>query len=318
MTGNLLRQIKGTLFGMTVGDALGVPVEFKSRIDLKGEPVTGMTGYGKWDQPPGTWSDDSGLGLCLAESLTRGYDLNDIASNFLRWYNDGYWGAHHKPFEVGGTTRNAFTRLMNGVSPALAGGVLETENGNGALMRILPLLFHIHDLDIETRYVKIKEVSSITHAHFRSVTGCFIYLEMARLILKGYTAHNAYSEMKTIVNSFCENKKFDSHELSFFDRVLKNDIDKLEESAIDSRGNVVTTLEASLWCVLTRTNYTGTVLTAVNLGDDTDTTACVAGGMAGLLYGYNAIPAEWIHVLARNNDIEDLCKRLNSKITGEN
>jgi ADP-ribosyl-[dinitrogen reductase] hydrolase len=306
----MIDKIKGALFGMAVGDAVGVPVEFKLRNDLKIDPVTTMTGYGTWNQPPGTWSDDSSLAFCLAESLTKGYNLDNIGANFVDWYDHGYWGALHKTFDVGGTTRNAIVRMMNGISPEVSGGTQENENGNGSLMRILPLIFTIRNMDIEERYKKIKEVSSITHAHLRSVLGCFIYMEMALLILNGRDALQAYNEMKSMVTKFCEGRDFNEKELAFFDRVLKNDIGKLDEFSIDSRGHVVSTLEASLWCILNTDNYKDTVLKSVNLGGDTDTTACVAGGMAGMLYGYESIPKEWITAIARSNDIEDLCHRL--------
>jgi ADP-ribosyl-[dinitrogen reductase] hydrolase len=308
-------KIKGALFGLAIGDALGVPVEFNLREDLKAEPVTNMRGYGTWRQSPGTWSDDSSLAFCLAEGLTKGYDLKTVAQNFIAWYKQGFWGAHHKVFDVGNATNMAIVRLMRGTEPALAGGTETGDNGNGSLMRIMPLLFHVKDLDVEERYRKVKEVSSITHAHFRSVFSCFIYIEMSLLILKGYTAKQAYAEMKNMVKDFCSGKDFNEYELGLFDRVLTGDISREEEPAIRSDGYVLHTLEASLWCILNTNDYAGAVLKAVNLGGDTDTTACVTGGMAGLLYGYESIPGEWITALARRNDIEDLCRRLSQKIS---
>ena len=118
----MINKIKGALFGLAVGDALGVPVEFSPREYLKRSPVTTMRGYGTWNQPPGTWSDDSSLAFCLAESLTRGYDLDDISQNFMKWLQQGYWGAHHKVFDVGGATYLSIGRLIKGVSPQLSGG----------------------------------------------------------------------------------------------------------------------------------------------------------------------------------------------------
>ena len=74
------------ILGAIVGDALGVPVEFKSRDYLSENPVTDMIGYGTYNQPPGTWSDDSSLLLCLLSALNEGYDLNKIAKNFENWF----------------------------------------------------------------------------------------------------------------------------------------------------------------------------------------------------------------------------------------
>src|SRR6516225_6524493 len=97
----MLQQISGTFFGVAIGDALGVPVEFKTRAYLQDNPITDMIGYGSWNQPPGTFSDDSSLTFCTAESLINGYDLQHMAQTFLKWYTEGYWTAHGKFFDIG-------------------------------------------------------------------------------------------------------------------------------------------------------------------------------------------------------------------------
>jgi ADP-ribosyl-[dinitrogen reductase] hydrolase len=144
----MLDKINASLIGLAVGDALGVPVEFYDRDRLKKDPVSTMRAFGSWNQPKGTWSDDSSLTFCLAESLTKGYDLNDIANNFILWRQEGFWGAHHKVFDIGGATRFAIDRLLKGTPPTLSGGMMADDNGNGSLMRIFPLLFYIKDLPI--------------------------------------------------------------------------------------------------------------------------------------------------------------------------
>ena len=111
------------MFGVAVGDALGVPVEFKSRATLKESPVTEMTGYGTYDVPAGTFSDDSSLTFCLAAALTTNFDLNVIAKNFIKWYRESYWTATGKVFDIGNATRDAIIRLETGVRPDLAGGI---------------------------------------------------------------------------------------------------------------------------------------------------------------------------------------------------
>ncbi len=308
----MIDKIKAAFFGFAVGDALGVPYEFNGREKMELQPATEMRGYGSWNQPIGTWSDDSSLAFCLAESLTKSYDLNDIAENFINWKNNGFWGAHHKVFDIGGATRFAIERLQRGTSPLLSGGMDEDDNGNGSLMRILPLLFFIKDLSIEERYIKVKEVSSITHAHFRSVFACFIYVEFALQLLQGKSKYDAYTEMQQQINSFVSKNDFSKNEIDKFKRILVYDILMEKESAIYSSGYVLHTLEASLWCLFATDNYSDSVLKAVNLGGDTDTTACVTGGIAGLLYGYDSIPSNWIDVLVRKNDINDLCERFNN------
>lgn len=310
----MINKIKGALIGLAVGDALGVPVEFQTRAYLKRCPVKGITGYGSWNQPPGTWSDDSSLAFCLAESLTKGYDLDDIAQNFINWKEHGYWGAHNKIFDIGGATQHAIERLIKKTSPLLSGGMMQDDNGNGSLMRIMPLLFSVKDLTIDQRYRRIKEVSSITHAHFRSVFACFIYIELALQLLQNNTAEIAYNNMKQIVNAFAKVNAFGLTEIQLFDKILHSDIKKVNEEEINSGGYVIHTLEASLWCLLNADNYADTVLNAVNLGGDTDTTACVTGGLAGLLYGYDEIPKVWISEVVSIDDINNLCERLNEGI----
>jgi ADP-ribosyl-[dinitrogen reductase] hydrolase len=321
----MIDRIKSLLFGLSVGDALGVPVEFYSREKLHRSPVKEMKGYGSWNQPPGTWSDDSSLAFCLAEGLTSEYKLEIIAENFIKWLRNGYWGAHYKVFDVGGATRAAIERVINGTSPTVSGGFMDFDNGNGSLMRIMPLLFYVKDMPIKTRYEKTKEVSTITHAHFRSVFACFIFLEMARGIFNGkdkYEAYRtmqdkyeAYRTMQENVMQFVKKEQFNPDEINLFTRILKKEISDEPESSINSGGYVLDTLEASIWCILNTNSYSNAVLKAVNLGHDTDTTGCVTGALAGLLYGFDAIPKEWLDQIARKNDILDLCKRLNKQLS---
>ncbi len=298
------------LFGVAVGDALGVPVEFRSREELRKDPVTGMRGYGTHGQPPGTWSDDSSLTFCLAEALTEGFDLTIIARNFVRWHRRGYWSAHGKIFDIGGITWRALSRLHSGVAPEMAGDDGDWSNGNGSLMRILPLLFHIADRPAEERYRLTKQVSALTHRHVRSVISCFICLEFAGYIIRGMDKSEAYSSLRSETPGMLESFGISPGEISQFDRILRKNIASLPPEQIVSDGYVVHTLEASLWCIMKTSSYRKAVLKAVNLGRDTDTTAAVAGGLAGLLYGYETIPEEWINVLARKKDIENLSHRL--------
>ena len=153
---------KNILLGLSVGDALGVPAEFKSRETLKKNPITGMTGYGTHNQPPGTWSDDSSLAFCLAESLCEGYNLKDIADRFIKWYDKAYWTPHGEVFDIGIATRKAIQRLKEGIDPRLAGGNTEYDNGNGSLMRIMPLLVLTDYSTTTEAYRLTEEVSSIT------------------------------------------------------------------------------------------------------------------------------------------------------------
>lgn len=304
-------KIESGLFGLAVGDALGVPVEFQSRTYLKQNPVTEMFGFGTHHQPIGTWSDDSSLAFCLAESLCSDYDLSDIARNFVKWYSAELWTPHGKVFDIGIATTHAIHNIAKGHQPDLCGGFSESDNGNGSLMRILPLVFYLQkEKDLNVIYQKVKEVSSITHAHFRSIFACFIYVIYCLEILNDKDKFEAYNEMKNTLSLFLKDKKFNSAEIQLFDRILKNDISKYDESEIQSSGYVLHSLEASFWCFLNSDSYEETVLKAVNLGEDTDTTGAIAGGLAGIYFGIENIPEKWIKNLVRTNDIKDLAERL--------
>lgn len=316
-------SVKAGIFGVCIGDALGVPVEFQSRDQLKRSPITTMRAFGTHHQPAGTWSDDSSLMLCLADSLCKGYYLEDIALKFLQWYNAEVWTPHGRVFDVGIATSQAIHRISKGTSPTVCGGTSEFDNGNGSLMRILPLLFYIKDFPIEKRFDKVKDVSSITHGHIRSVLACFIYLELGLEILTGKDKLDAYKTMQGKVRNFLDQNPICSqNEMDKFHRILELKVGEydlaplhtLQEEEISSSGYVLHSLEASLWCFLNSESYSEAVLKAVNLGEDTDTTGAITGGIAGIYYGFENIPEEWITELVRKEDIENLCNKLEQKL----
>lgn len=313
-------SIKDALIGLAIGDALGVPVEFTSRASLKQNPLTGMVGYGSHNQPAGTWSDDSSLTFCLAEMLCNKYSTQDLANRFINWRDYAYWTANDEVFDIGIATNEAISRLYRDISPTQAGGNDENSNGNGSLMRILPLAFYLCDKPIDKRFELIKEVSSLTHAHIRSVWACFIYIEYVLCLLHGMNKTEAFKTMQaTVYDFYFHNAVCTTEEINLFERILQFDSSTpplaiLPEEDIHSSGYVLHTLEASLWCILTTTSYKDAVLKAVNLGSDTDTTGAVTGGLAGIIYGYNAIPVSWLATLAKRDAIEDLSKRLSRNL----
>jgi len=299
--------IRNALLGLVVGDALGVPVEFQDRATLKANPVKDMTGYGTYNQPPGTWSDDSSLALCLADELSKGFNLQNIADSFVKWLFDNHWTPHGEVFDVGNSTEKAILRLEEGIPAEQSGETNENSNGNGSLMRILPLLFHVKDIedDLE-RYEVIRQVSAITHAHVRSTLSCFYYLEFARFILESHSPQSAYKKANENFIRLTEQLQIEKEEISKFDRLTKGGIYKLNEKDVFSDTYVIYTLEASIWCILTTDNYKDAVLKAVNLGKDTDTTAAVTGGLAGLIYTEEGIAKEWISQIAKLDKIEEV------------
>ena len=282
-----MSKIYDGIMGLVVGDAVGVPVEFRRRGDFN---VTGMIGHGTYNQPPGTWSDDSSMMLATVESLARlkGINTRDIMNNFARWLYDNEFTPYGEVFDIGYTSRTAIQNFKAGLDPKYCGGRKEQDNGNGSLMRILPLAFTGYDDNV------IDIVSSLTHAHAISRTACRIYIHIARQLLQG-------EKLEDILNRLPDNGPV-------FARLPI--LNELRRDDIKSTGYVVYTLEAALWCLLHSKNYRECILLAVNLGNDTDTVAAVAGGLAGIIYGRggeNGIPEAWIEKIARKEWIAALC-----------
>jgi ADP-ribosyl-[dinitrogen reductase] hydrolase len=294
------------LHGLAVGDALGVPVEFISRTQLKQNPVKDMRGYGTHSQPPGTWSDDSALAFCLAATIAKGFNLQELANRFVKWYRQGYWSATGEVFDIGIATAAAISRLENGCEPTLAGGTGERDNGNGSLMRIAPLALHVLYHPIESRFETTRQVSALTHGHIRSAAACIILVEFLRLLILNNEMHQSYELLSQILPQKLTNWGLPPEELQHFNRIFSQDIRTLSEDEIQSDGYVIHTLEASLWCLLTTRSYEQAVLKAVNLGHDADTTGAVTGALAGMAHQIDTIPIQWLNQVARSNDINNL------------
>lgn len=303
-------KIENMFIGFSLADALGVPVEFKSRGYLSENPVSSMLEYGTHHQPAGTWSDDSSLAFCLAYSLKNGYNLKDIALKFVQWSYGDIWTPYGNVFDIGIQTRKSINLLEmildNKEYESLCNLKYETDeytNGNGSLMRILPLLFYIKGKQIKEQFEIIWNVSALTHGHIRSAISCLIYLKFSEYILDDYSIEESYSKMRETIKVFFETEDISKVEVKHFERLINNDISTYKESEIKSDGYVVSTLEASFWCLIKTNSYLDSVFKAINLGNDTDTTATVVGGISGLVYGLDEVPEKWVDTLARKDDI---------------
>lgn len=181
-------------------------------------------------------------------------------------------------------------------------------------MRILPLAFYTLNMTEQERFKMINEVSSITHAHIRSVLACYYYIEFAIALINDKNKYETYETAnKALQKQFDTNFNYKKEEVHFA-LLLKGSMSKHLENQIESSGYVVHSLEASVWCLLNNITYKETVLQAVNLGEDTDTTGAIVGGLAGILYGFKNIPAMWIEKLARKEDILRLCESFSNAI----
>ena len=298
---------RAALLGHAVGDALGVPVEFNARRHLDRHPVTGMTGPGTHNQPPGTWSDDHAMTLCTAEVLLDGFDAHRLMAAFDRWLMHQHWTPHGEVFDVGNATRDAILSSVRFADPRDAGGRGERHNGNGALMRMLPVALAFAHADPAARHAAVDDAGRLTHAHVRSRLACRLYADLVAGLLRGDPLAEGWAHARTanapaIAAAGPEEQKV-------FARLLDPGLTDLPRKAISGSGYVIHTLEAAVWCVTRYSTLPDAVLAAVNLGEDTDTTAAVTGSLAGLIHGPAAIPAEWTHALARRAEILDLHHR---------
>ena len=314
-----LQKIKAVMIGHAVGDALGVPVEFSYREDLKKAPVSDMEGYGVYDVPAGAWSDDTSMSLAAFDVLADGkVDWNKIMDNFARWIENDEYTPTGEAFDVGRTCLAAIiTYLRDKKPPRECGGRDEHDNGNGSLMRIHPwVLFATYAMPMGTEdtywlwLALMRDASYLTHGHDRAVMGCYIYSFVLSFLLKEPTRESIKKAL-----DFSERSLDYMDEFEHYARIFKPDFEALPESDIRSSGYVVDTLEAALWCLLTTGSYRECVLKAVNLGRDTDTVAAIAGGLAGALYGYDSIPEEWRNTLIKREYIEEMCRRASENWT---
>lgn len=272
-------MLRDAVYGFAVGDALGVPFEFKKRGTFQ---CTDMTGNGTWNQPIGTWSDDTSMLLATLDSIKEcgKIDIKDMRARFVDWASKGKYTANGDTFDIGHTTLEAL-RTGKGINDINA-------NGNGSLMRILPLAF------IDSTGKQVAKVSAITHAHEISKVGCRVYVAIAKGLINGVHMDSILSCLAIMGEGPYKRLK---------------DIQKLPEDKIQSSGYVVDTLEAALWCLCNTNNYKDAVLKAVNLGGDTDTVAAITGGLAGIIYGYDSIPKPWIEKLKNKKLIDSILNK---------
>ena len=303
-------KIRSAIFGGIIGDALGVPVESYSRKELSLRAVKSMLGYGRYNLPAGTWSDDTSMILCTMETICEGYDIKALGSRFRRWLYEGEWTPYGYAFDVGLTTYMAIESIgADGTGVRESGRLTEDDNGNGSLMRVLPAAIAFHGMETEAFLARIHEISAITHAHPRSLVGCGIYALLVQELLNSNDKQTAFRSAIGRAIAFYNGYDGFKNELRHFSRILSCTLPQLGEADINSSGYIVDTLEASIWCLLRHTSAQSIIITAVNLGIDTDTTGSIAGGLGGLAYGLQSIPQEWLDALARKDHIETLVNR---------
>lgn len=314
-----MSKIKTGIMGVVVGDALGLPVQFKARSWFIKNPVTAMSGPGVFNKPKGSWSDDGSLTLALAASLANGYDPVAIMKEFESWLFYGKYTQDGQAYDMGQTTTNAILNYHRGLPVDKCGGRSYYDNGNGSLMRILPLVFYLRsrygpDFTADPMAMAIiHEVSALTHGHELAKLSCGLYLSIANELLNEQPLDRAIgSGLQKAKAVYDRDPQFAKVKDEYARLEDLHRFARLNVDEIGSSGFVKETLEASIWCLLNSNSYEEAVLKAVNLGLDTDTTAAVCGGLAALAYG--KIKAEWINSIHHSGMITDICDALEKSL----
>jgi ADP-ribosylglycohydrolase len=295
-------RVTGGLWGLLVGDACGVPYEFHAASEIPAieliEP-TPPPGFRRahGGVPVGTYSDDGAQALCLLASLLdRGaLDPADFARRVVAWYEDGYLAVDGLVFDCGVQTGQAIRALLAGAAPLEAGPAIEQANGNGSLMRVLPLALWHAGPDVALVRDAHRQ-SRVTHGHPRSQVCCALYCLWARRVLEQHP-----SPWAAAVESLREIYDGDQRWLGELEFHVRPD----DLSPGRGGGYVVDCLRSARWAV-DQGGYEDVIRAAIALGNDTDTTACVAGGIAGLRDGLDAIPIRWREALRGGELFEPL------------
>lgn len=305
-----IERIEGAIVGLLVGDALGVPYEFHDPGEIPPLPSIEM-------EPPagfrrahpsasvGAWSDDGAQALCLLESLLRDgpFDVEDFARRMVNWFEWGHLAVDGYVFDVGVQTSRALRAVADGVPVFEAAPTGEMTNGNGALMRVLPLAL-LHRGADEDLVRDARLSSRPTHPHVRSQVACALACLFARALLEERTDpwSDAVHRLRVVVR--------DDPEAA---RELETAIRPDEPARGSGTGYVVDCLHSAR-LALDAGPYELAVRTAIALGNDTDTTACVTGGFAGLRDGLEAIPARWRETLRGKDVLEPLLERVRATV----
>lgn len=303
---NIREKVQSGLLGFAVGDALGVPVEFRNRSVLQNNKIKDMLGYGSHNVPEGTWSDDTSLTIATMDSISQKgiIDYDDIMSRFYEWFINAKYTATDELFDIGITTRNAIENYVKGVPAIGCGPSGFRENGNGSLMRMLPFAFYLHENKMTdyNEMVFINNASSLTHGHEISMLGCEIYVDYINNILNGMDKEKALQSL----NKDKYLQFYSSEVVDCYKRIFDNSFKNLKINDIKSSGYVVDSLEASLWCTINSDNFEDAVIKAVNLGEDTDTIGAITGSLNGIIYGLNSIPKRWLDKLKKKDYLEEI------------
>lgn len=299
-------RLRGMLIGLAVGDALGAPVEFCPPGSF--EPVSGYRGGGAHGLLPGYWTDDTSMALCSAVSLCArgGFDAQDQLQRFLRWFRKGYLSSTGRCFDIGNRTAEALLRFER--SGELYAGEESWESaGNGALMRLAPIVMHAHR-DPDRACLWAEQHARLTHADPRCVQTNRIF---ARLLHAALECSDREALLARLAQWQAEVEDFELLQ------VVAGSYRQRTPPEIRGAGYVIASLEAALWAFARSSDFAEGMLLAVNLGDDADTTGAIYGQLAGAFYGESAIPLPWRTELHQYERIRALAEGLVRQVKPE-
>ena len=287
-------RILGGLFGVACGDALGGTLEFMSKDEIKREYgyLRDIIGGGCWNLQPGEVTDDTMMTIAVAEGIldNPGNPIEDIGKHFIKWYDS-------KPKDVGNIIRIAlgqYKRSNDWMKTAyyahqVTGG---KSAGNGSLMRCLPVALYYYDVE---KMLEITASQSVlTHYDQKATDACQFYNLLVYQYLNG-------RPKVPCIREYIE--KYQEYKQVF----------QLSKEELKPTGYVFDTLICALWCFINTSSFEDAVCEAANLGGDADTIAAITGGMAGVYYGYGAIPDRWKEKIMIKEQLTSIAKRMIEK-----
>ena len=306
-----MKNLKASLYGYVVGDAVGLPLKNKKRKDLLKKPVNEMLSLDGYHDI-GYWSINSSFVIATLDSIIENekkINYSDIMRKFIECTSTNkYLSGNKVPKEVDEVITNALNEFKDNKSPTECGSKKYEDNNNKSLSRMLPIVLYCYYRNVEDDdiYNLVKKFSSLTHAHQLSVMACFIYVRFMLAILKGKDKITAYNVIKCIDYD----KYFRKETIREFTRIIDNSIFELKLDDIQSTSNVVDTLETVIWILLNTNSYQQAIVGSINLGGDTNTISGLVGGVAGVIYGVDTIPTKWIDSLKKKDLINNIILNL--------
>jgi ADP-ribosylglycohydrolase len=300
----LQEKYQGSMLGLAIGDALGVPVEFKYEGEF--EPVTDFMDANNFGLPAGHWSDDTAMALCLANSLIekKGFDPLDQMMKYKEWLESGYCSSTGISVGIGQVVHTALRKFDEDGNP-YAAVTYKQSDGNGSLMRIAPIaLYYRNNIEDAMKYAELS--SLVTHGSKLASDACKYYTGLIIGALQGEPKETLLSGGYSPISDYWTNNTLSQEieEVAYGSFKIKSPPD------IKGSGYVVKSLEAALWAFYNSDSYEEGVLMAVNLGDDADTIAAIYGQLAGAFYGVTGIPKKWVEDVAKSSEITELANEL--------